>query len=232
MEFIPESLEALDEVAASTDSVSLRESLKKVADEAQLIAPGLVGISITLLGRDLTFTLVATDDHVAGLDALQYLDDGPCVDAIETGRGTATGDGGLLAEGRWHLMALASAAAGVRSTLTFPVRRAGVVVGSVNLYGCTEDVFVGKHRDLADALGGWAEGAIVNADLSFRTRDVARETPARLRDDALVAQAVGVMCVRADFTPSEALGLLEEAAARAGISLVELARIVLEIRED
>ena len=125
MEFIRETLEAFDELDPLLDDGSLFEQLSRTAADVKSIAPNLAGMSLASSTHGLTFTLVATDDEIAALDAVQYLDTGPCVEAFEHGQGVATTEGGLLDERRWHDLAVASAAAGVRSTLTFPVKERG-----------------------------------------------------------------------------------------------------------
>src|SRR5829696_2117649 len=169
MEFIPETVEALDELDMSPDDDDLGAGLKRVADRARRIAPELVGVSIASGARGVTFTLVATDEDIASLDAVQYLTSGPCVEALDDGQGIATTSEGLFSEPRWRALARASAAAGVSSTLTLPVM---------------EDAFDGRHGVLAEVFNAWAPGAVTNADLEFSTRRQAERAPEDLRDDA------------------------------------------------
>lgn len=229
MEFIRETLEAFDELDPLLDDGSLFEQLSRTAADVKSIAPNLAGMSLASSTHGLTFTLVATDDEIAALDAVQYLDTGPCVEAFEHGQGVATTEGGLLDEKRWHDLAVASAAAGVRSTLTFPVKERGDTVGSVNLYGRTEDTFVGKHQALADVLHAWAPGAVTNADLSFSTIEEARRAPERLRDEAIVDTATGILAANRRVSLDDARDQLHGAARRAGVPLTRLARTIIDL---
>ena len=186
MEPIPETLQALDELEAHVDDVALGAGLVAVADNARKVAPGLVGVSIASREHEVTFTLVATDEEIATLDAVQYVSSGPCVDAIDLGHGIATSPGGLLGEARWRDFARASAAAGVHSTLTLPVMEAdGDVVATVNLYGRTADTFEGRHQQLADAFGAWAPGADHQRRPVVLHPAQAQEAPGRLREAAV-----------------------------------------------
>ncbi|MCP3424227.1 GAF domain-containing protein [Nocardioides pinisoli] len=228
MEPVPETLQALDELETDIDDTALTTGLLATAERAREVAPGLVGVSVALRRLDVTFTLVATDEEIATLDAVQYVASGPCVDAIDLGHGVATSPDGLLSESRWQDFARASAAAGVHSTLTLPVvARDGDVVATVNLYGSTADTFEGRHRELADVFGAWAPGAVTNADLSFSTRRAAAEAPARLEELALVDTATGIIAAQRDVTVTEARAQLEDAARCAGVPLVRLARVVV-----
>ncbi len=231
MEFIPESLQALGELDPLLDD-DLVNQLARAAERAQVIAPGLAGMSMALRSHDVTFTLVASDDEIATLDAMQYLGTGPCVEALEHGQGLATTEGGLLSEERWQQLASVGAAMGIRSTITFPITFDGDVVGTLNLYGHAEDTFVGKHQELADALNAWAPGAVTNADLAFTTLEAARRAPEQLRRDAVVDTATGFLAAELDVDVDQARRRLDDAATRAGISVSALAQAMMRLYYD
>ena len=229
MDFIPESLEAIDELDPARDDSNLRDQLVLMATEAQAVAPDLAGISLASHAFGLTFTLVATDDEIAALDAMQYLDTGPCEEAFHHERGIATTEGGLLSEERWHDLAVVSAAAGVHSTLTFPLMDDGRITGTVNLYGRSDNTFVGKHQALADVLRAWAPGAVTNADLEFSTREQARLAAGLVREDSSVDVATGILAARRGISMDESRERLSTAATRAGLPVAEVARVVIEL---
>ncbi len=231
MEPIPETLEAIGELDALVDDSSLLEQLIRTAALARAVAPDLVGVSVAVQEHGVTFTLVATDEESAALDAVQYLNSGPCVDGLDQGQGMATTQEDLLSEPRWQALGRAAAAAGVRSTLTFPIARAGRVVGTVNLYGGSEDTFTGKHRQLATVFGAWAPGAVSNADLSFSTRRTAEQAPDLLRMQAQVDAATGILAAARNVDVETALDHLRDAAQRAGVPLVKLAQTIIELRD-
>ena len=232
VELIPETLQALDELDARIDDGALAARLTAAADRARDVAPGLVGVSIGSRDLGVTFTLVATGEEIATLDAVQYLASGPCVDAFDIGHGLATSPAGLLSEPRWQDFARASAAEGVHSTLTFPVVLDGEVVATVNLYGAAEDTFVDRHDRLAVAMGAWAPGAVTNADLSFSTRALAQEAPGLLRDAAVLDTATGVVAAQRGVSLAEARAHLEDAARRAGVPVTRLARVIIGLQDD
>lgn len=232
MEFIPETLEALDELDSYDDDADLHTQLTTVADRARDVAPGVVGVSVASRDHDITFTLVATNEEMATLDAVQYLTSGPCVDAIDLGQGVATSSEGLMSESQWREFAVASAASGVLSTLTFPVLRTGTVVATINLYGHAADTFVGKRHDLADVFGGWAPGAVANADLSFSTRLAAERAPLHLKENAVVDTATGILAARRDITLDQARAHLDDAARHAMVPVVRLAQVVVDLHDQ
>jgi GAF domain-containing protein len=229
MEPIPETLQAFDELDSVLDEATLLDQIRATADRAREVAPGIVGVSVASREEGITFTLVATDDEIAVLDAVQYVASGPCVDAMDLGHGIATSPGGLLDESRWQDFARASAAHGVRSTLTLPVVRDDRVVATVNLYGHDEDTFVGRHEDLAKVFGAWAPGAVANADLSFQTRVAAEQAPTQLTQYARIDAASGILAARNQVPVAEARQQLDDAARRAGVPVATLAAVVLEL---
>ena len=175
MDPVPETAQVLDDlIKQGKPGLAIR--LYRMADRAREVAPDCVGLSLTLLDDDQTFTLVASDELIARLDAVQYLDGGPCPTSVDLGESVETDVSDLLDEDRWSLFARASAAAGVASTLSLPVMRGGRVVGGVNLYAATVDAFHGRHDSMAEALGASAEHAVADADLPFRTRSLAIQT--------------------------------------------------------
>jgi hypothetical protein len=231
VEPIPETLEALDEVDSYLEEGSLEQRLRTTVSRAEQLAPGLVGVSLAFREHGLTFTVIATDEEIATLDAVQYVASGPCVDAIDLGHGIATPDG-LLSEQRWQHFARASAAAGVQSTLTLPVVDGDVVVSTVNLYGRAADTFTGKHEVLAGVFGAWAPGAVANADLPFATRRTAEQAPNRLREVAVVDRATGMLAAERGVSVEEARAQLHHAAHRAGIPVHRLARVLVGLHLD
>lgn len=232
MEPIPETLQAFDELDAVLDNVALLDQLRTTAARAGEVAPGLVGVSVASRDEGITFTLVATDDEIAVLDAVQYVATGPCVDAMDLGHGIATSPEGLLSEARWQDFARASAAAGVHSTLTFPVVVNDRVMATVNLYGHAADTFVGRHADLALVFGAWAPGAVANADMSFTTRAAAEQAPRQLKQSAQVETATGILAAQGGIPVEEARQQLDDAARRAGIPVTTLAAVVVELHHD
>jgi GAF domain-containing protein len=223
MEPVPETCMALSELAPYGD-VDLAADLDRTARRVQAVVPDCVGFSLSLLAEGLTFTLAATSEEIAALDAVQYLDGGPCVDAFAAGTVLSVP---ALDEARWRLFALAGAAAGVASTLSMPIQEDGEVTGGVNLYAASPNAFTGHHEELAGLFGAWAPGAVSNADLPFHTRTEATKAPKRLADQDRVNQATGVVMAAHQVDAGTARARIREAAARAGVPELQVALAVL-----
>jgi transcriptional regulator with GAF, ATPase, and Fis domain len=221
---IPETRLVFNELARFGDTETA-DLVLQMGRQAQEIVPECVGMSLALVAEGLAFTLVATDEEIAAVDALQYLDGGPCVLSAHDNRRVAF-DQEATDEGAWQLFCRATAAAGIASSLTLPIESDGVVVGSVNLYGSTADAFDGRHEELSDALETSAAGAITNADLAFDTRQEAVRTPERLADQGDIDVALGIIAGSQQVDIATAQQRLVASAGQAGITEGQAARAI------
>jgi GAF domain-containing protein len=225
VEPIPETRHALEHYRQAGED-EIEAELTRMGRRALEIVPECVGLSLGLLRDGLTFTLAATDDEVAGLDAVQYIDGGPCVGAAQDGREVEVDE--LLGEENWHMFAQASAAAGVRSSLTLPILdNRGSVIGTINLYASTPNAFEAQTEQLADALGSSAAKAMRNADLSFTTRLAAAQAPRQLVEADEVNTALWIIAASQEVDLATARERLRAAASRAGISDAKAAQAVI-----
>lgn len=227
MEPIPQTVEALQELTRLGDE-SIACTLLRISQEAGRIVPELVGLSVSVNGN-LTFTMAATSLAVTELDGVQYLDGGPCEDALHTGQSHTYRQGDRFDRDRWRLFARGTAAAGVGATLSLPILEDGKVSAGINMYASTSDAFDGHHEELADACGAWVDGAIANADMSFTTRFQAAETLGLLQTENLIDQAVGAIMAERDIPSDEAHQKVQTSAQRAGISDAQMARAILSL---
>jgi len=224
VEPIPETREVLDRLNEE-GSTEVSTVLFQTDHRVRQIVPECVGLSLAVLREGLTLTLVASSETTAGLDAIQYLDGGPCVDAAHGAREVEVTENAALDEGHWQLYAQATAATGVRSSLTFPVLDDnGTVTGTVNLYASAAEAFTGKVERLAEALGSSATWAVTNADLTFSTRLAAVEAPTQLAAQNEIDIALGIVAAAQDVSIATATERLSTAATRAGITLLQAAR--------
>ncbi|WP_299055813.1 GAF and ANTAR domain-containing protein [uncultured Nocardioides sp.] len=229
MQPIDESVRAAGDLGAADPDLDLLGYLGDVADLVESVVPECVGMSVAWFDLGVSFTLVASDVATAALDAVQYLDGGPCVEVDTGGQPFGTRMDSPLNEDRWLLFSRAAAARGVASTLTVPLLNdARTVVGTVNLYAATPDAFDGHHDAVAVIVGGHAADAVRNADLSFSTLATSQQAPARLEAERVVARAAEVLAARMDVELEDAAESLRRAAHRAGVDVEDVARMVLQ----
>ena len=224
MEPIPESSQAVEDYGPfATREGDLLDELRERADRVRELVPECIGLSLALEEDGVSFTLVATDEEMAGLDAIQYAVGGPCVEAVKAERVLAYTRDQLLEEEGWQLFAQATAAASIASTLTLPIVVDERVAGSVNLYATTRDAFTGRHEQIAGIFDAWAPGAVANADLDFSTRSVAERAPRVLRDQIRIQVAMGILMKDQDIDIATARARLHDSAQRAGADVVVVA---------
>jgi GAF domain-containing protein len=227
MQPLPETAEALGEFV-EPDGVDLSMVLAGLGRRARAIVPECVGLSLCLVRENLTFTLVASREEFAEVDAVQDVDGGPCVwdDPERTGRPEGVVMDELLDEGRWTLFARSSAAAGIASSLSLAMTHEDEVVGGINLYASTTDAFDGHHEELELALGAAAGSAVRDADLSFETRLTAARAPEQLQEKREIEVALGMLAARYQESIDDARRRLSTAAARAGLPQAQVARVL------
>ncbi|WP_162529647.1 GAF domain-containing protein [Nocardioides caldifontis] len=204
--------------------------LHAMAARVRAIVPELIGLSLAVIEDGITLTLVASAEQIAALDAVQYLDGGPCVADLDRKEPLDVNIDDLFDEHRWQMYAQASGALGVASSLSLPIMDADRVMGGVNLYAATLDAFTGRHEQLADAIGTDAALAIANADLSFRTKKQAAEAPGRVRALGDINIALGIIAESQGVTMTTARERLRDAAAQAGISEEQAAQTIRFVR--
>ena len=227
MRALPEVRAVEVQLAALADeTLDLVERLESVSALAVQLLPSCVGVSITVVVDGDPFTVTATTEDINLLDATQYLDGGPCVDAAGGDDEMRIAD--VLDERQWQAFAQAAAATGVRSSLSIPLRRpSGQTFGALNLYASEPDAFRGKEGKLADLFGVHVNELVTNADLSFMTREQARQLPQRLADHERVNQAIGLLVERRGWTAQEARERMEFAAGNAHASITSIAEVVM-----
>jgi hypothetical protein len=223
VEPVPETSQALALLHGYGDELDVE--LRELGAAVLRIVPECVGMSLALLREGLTFTLVAGHSEVGRLDPLQHIAGTPDVDPA-TVEEVPEASPGPLDERRWLAFARGQAVAGVRSSLTLPILEGQDVVATLNLYAATEDAFEGRTGALAQAAGALESEAVANADLSFSTRLSAAATPMRLEDQGIVDGAVGLLAGELRTDLDSAARRLRDAAARAGVNVVQLARVL------
>ncbi|RKT78860.1 hypothetical protein DFJ68_2314 [Terracoccus luteus] len=230
MEPIPETRRAFIDLVRY-EEFDLEPHIRGWIDAVLAVVPDLVGVSFTMIAEGLTFTYEAVPEVAAALDAVQYLDAGPCVETVHDGQARETVMS-ALDEDRWRLFAEAGAAVGVRSTLSLPIADdTGSVVASINLYGLRADSFRGQADRLAAALGSWPQGVTHNADLAFQSRQQAQVTPERLAEREIIERAVWMISGRYDISIEQAQARLADASERAGTTSAVFAALLTDLAD-
>ncbi|MCD4534528.1 hypothetical protein LRP67_10575 [Nocardioides sp. cx-169] len=227
MEPISETVRAIEELGPFVAEGELLEVLGDLSRQVEAVAPRCVGMSVSSREYGVTFTFVASALQVAFLDAVQFLDGGPCVESVERGEVVGYRVERATDEQSWALFARTASATGVASTLTLPLVRSGAIEGTVNLYGSTADAFDGRHERLAGVFETSAQRLVTNADLSFSTRQLAEAAPQLLEAESMLDQSATVVAALQRVDATTARDRIRTAARRAGISPTQLAEALV-----
>ena len=169
--------------------------------------------------------LAATSHQAAHIEIHQLqVDEGPCLDAIRSGRAvTASGDQ-TLAE-RWPVTGPAIVRAGFSSVQATPLRWQGSTFGGLNLFRHDSDSFEAQQaecRALADAI------TIILMARQLSAQPIADGLRDALEERAVVEQAKGALAHRRSLDMAAAFEELLALAQQEGTTLGVAARRVME----
>lgn len=203
-----------------------RRDSRAMADVLRLAVPDLVGLSLVVRDGDggPSWTLAATGDDVALLDAVQYLTGGP--EPVRTREGAGWLDlRDPVAAVRGDGLAGAAASVGVGAVLVVAGAAAAVVV---RVYaGSCGSAAEGQVDRIATALAAWAQRA---DDLrAARVATLASRPPEQgsLHQQGALARAVACVALRQGLDVITAQDRLRDAARRAGVPEHDLARLLV-----
>ena len=171
-------------------------------------------------------TVASSDARALAVDEVQYAGGhGPCLQAMRTGEPVVVPD--LAVESRWGSYPRRALAAGIRSSMSFPLLIDGASVGAVNLYSTVVgpwDVDVEAAAIVAvELIDGvvrsvFAEAAALAADPNVS------ETVA----DPALNVAIGIIMGREECGPADAEARLQSQAQAQGVPLVKLAQQIID----
>jgi GAF domain-containing protein len=230
MEPVAETREALNRLHREGDDGTLAD-LDRLTGQVRRIVPECVGLSVGTSDSGVTLTFVDTSTPLGSVDPVDYLarvlDEVP-EPATETGEPSVADP---TDEDRWRLHSRAEAPAGIESSLSIPLVDDDRVVGTVTFYGSGPDTFAGREEALAELCGAWAPGAVRNDDLSFSSRLRAAAAPAILEEQSSIDRATVIAAEELDLPVEHTRRRMRAASRRAGITELDLARLVLASRE-
>jgi GAF domain-containing protein len=180
---------------------------------------------VTLIRNGRPVTRGHTADLVPAIDETQYeTGKGPCLDAYrhgEVNRIDSTSE-----DSRWPEFSKVAARAGVRSTLSLPMRIGDERVGALNLYSSTPARFSEAHERLGAMFAEQAAVAIANTEMFLTAREMSSQLEEALKTRDVIGQAKGIIMEREKITADEAFDILRTASQRRNVKLRALAEEV------
>lgn len=213
--------EAVQEIAGlRATAESLQELLSDLSQHVVAALDGADGVSVTLLEPG---SLGATNAAVEAADRLQYaLQEGPCYDAMRTGKLQWTES--AHDDSRWPRLATAFAdARAYRSILAVPLFDGPDVVGVLNVYATDMNVFDETTHRIARVLAGPVAATLADARAYTEQSELVAGLRHAVESHRKIGQAVGVIVVSEGVDPEEAFARLRTRSNNSNRKLHEIA---------
>ena len=187
------------------------------------------GVGMTVItGAGLAGLTAASDADAAKVEELQFtLGEGPCVDAVRSGRPVLTADLGAAGGSKWPVYSAAAYELGVRAVFAFPLQAGSVRMGAIDIYRGRSGPL--NALEVADALA-FAEVAMTGLlDGQAQAGDdvvplvLLQGVDTRLE----VHQAQGMVMIQLECSLSQAMARLRAFAFTADRSVSDVARDIV-----
>lgn len=219
---------AFDELAGLVLSEqSMDGLLQRVADLAKAVVPGAAEVSVTLVGKDKSTTVVSTGALATALDETQYDEGfGPCIDAAVGGEVASIPD--MANDTRWPEFARVATDRGALSSLSTPIPLQQYANAALNIYGLTPGAFDDAAMELAFSFASYAGVALANMHLYESTRTLAEQLQNAMESRAVIEQAKGVLMGQRQCDAEEAFDILVKLSQQSNRKLREVAQALLD----
>jgi transcriptional regulator with GAF, ATPase, and Fis domain len=220
-------LGTLDEVAQLlVEEQSLDGLLEHILHLTGRSITSSAAVSVTVVDDGSYVTAASTDRRADAVDRVQYeLAEGPCIDALETGR-----EHHLLRleeERRWPRFVEQARELGFDGVLSVPLSTAGGTLGALNVFVQQPDALTDDDVELARRIAAPAATTLANADAYRRVARLADQLQEALDSRAIIEQAKGVLMARQGCDADEAFDLLRQLSQSSNRKLRHIAADVV-----
>jgi putative methionine-R-sulfoxide reductase with GAF domain len=127
-------------LGGARSKAEVESTLREITTRAAANATGDVGVGLSVLADGKVLSIGATSQSAQRMDHGQAKDgDGPCLHALSSGAAVSVTD--YTCDSRWPGTAARAADAGVRSSLSLPLKTGDMVLGALNVYSDSPDAF-------------------------------------------------------------------------------------------
>ena len=187
------------------------------------------GLTLERAGRGLTVTY-SGELAVRGDERQYELDDGPCLEAMRTGKVVSVSD--MSRERRWGRYPARAVEAGVCASLSLPLTAGERGRGALNLYASHPNAFTDTDERVAQYWAAQAGGALSVAWRMAEREDRLDHLTQGLVTRQVIGQAVGLLMAQRRCTAEEAFDLLKSASQRSNEKLRDVAARMISGHED
>jgi GAF domain-containing protein len=209
------------------EDAPLETLLEQLLELTSRAITGSAAVSVTVVDDHGGYTTAASTSAAAErIDALQYeLREGPCVDALETGRQHHLRD--LDEPERWPAFRARARAHGYGTVLSVPLIAAGAAVGALNIFAEGPDGLQETDLFLAERIAAPAAATLANARAYRQTLRLSEQLQEALDSRATIEQAKGVLMGVERISADEAFERMRRISQRRNIKVREVASMLL-----
>jgi GAF domain-containing protein len=205
---------------------TLPAKLETVVAIAKRTVPNCDGAGIVLMIEGRPTTAAVSDRLALEIDLVQYdTGQGPCLAAIEESHVVRIDI--LERDERFSHFAPGALDLDLESVLSMPLAVENTVVGALNLYSRRPNAFDHEAEQAAQPLAQQAAELIATSPLYAYSLDMVDGLLESLEDQAVIAQAAGVIMVIESRTSEEAMDQLRTLALDRGTSMREVADSII-----
>lgn len=206
---------------------SLEDLLEQVLELTSRAITSSAAVSVTVVDDDGGYRTVAASTADARLvDEAQYeLGQGPCVEALETGREHILDD--LTDLQLWPTFRERALQLGFGAALAVPLLLAGRTVGALNVFAAEPSGLSERDRELARRIAAPAAATLANARAYQRVTRLADQLEEALEGRAVIEQAKGVLMAHARCSADAAFDRLRRTSQERNQRLRDVAAEVL-----
>lgn len=210
------------------EEANLGELLEQILELTSRAVETSAAVSVTVVDDDGEYaTAAASSQDARDVDDAQYaFDEGPCVEALRTGREHRFDD--LTELERWPRFRDRALALGFGSVLAVPLRAGPQTIGCLNVFAAEPSSLAEEDRVLVRRIAAPAAATLANARAYRRVSRLAEQLQQALEGRALVERATGVLIADTGCAPEVATAQLRTAAQDQSRPVVEVAAELLE----
>jgi GAF domain-containing protein len=218
-------VEAVNRVLGSQRTLPAK--LEALAEVLQRMVPVCDAVSVALVVEGRVRTGAASSQLAVEADLVQYRhQEGPCLDAVA--RDSTVRVDVLRQDETFEHFAPGAIEHGVESVLSIPLRVAGDVVGSVNMYSTGPEAFAEDTAAAVEPILRYAAELISRSPVYAYSLDLMDELAAEVYRQDTIAIAVGILMAISHCDEAEAWQMLNEVPGGEDDSLVEAAQLVID----
>lgn len=210
------------------DDFDLVEFLHNLTTKAAIVS-GAASVGLVLTDhQDRVRFMASSNEEGKMLELFQIQsNDGPCLDAILSGRPVVNADLGDASE-HWPLFAPAARAAGFQSVHAFPMRVRDQTIGALNIFGTDKMHFDPDDVRAVQALADVATIAILQERMRHEAEIVTEQLQTALNSRIVIEQAKGALARAEDVSTSEAFEIMRRTARSTGRRLHDIAFAIVD----